>query len=93
MSVGLGYIISDTRPSHSIQRVCDHKWMRSIRKKQLKQTQMGTSWVWPCETSGRQRHYHMRAVGASEYEATCGMPDSRRNGEGGETSESYLCLQ
>jgi len=36
MSMGLGYIIRDTRLSHSIPRVCDHKRVRSIRKKQLK---------------------------------------------------------
>ena len=63
-----------------VLRVCDHK-----------QTQMVSSWVWPCETSAQQRRYHTRAVGASEYGARHGTPDSRS--VRGETSEAYLCLQ
>ena len=58
-------------------------------EQQLKQTWlwMGKSWVWPRETSARQRRYRTRAVGASDYGATC------RCGEGGGTSEEYLCMQ
>ena len=44
---------------------------------ELKWTQMGNnSWVWPRETSACQRHYRIRAVGALEYGATHGTPDS-----------------
>jgi len=37
-----------------------------IGDQQLKQMQSGCIWVWPYETSARQRCYHTRAVGASE---------------------------
>jgi len=37
--------------------------------------------------------HRMKAVSASGYGAMCGMLDSDRRGEGGETSKAYLCLQ
>ena len=34
----------------------------SIREQQMKQMQLGSSWVWPHKTSGRQRHDHTRVL-------------------------------
>ena len=67
----------DEWPSYSLYFIlCVHNQANTIREQQMKQTQLGSSWVWPCKTSAHQRHYRTRVLSRG---ATPGLLWRRRD--------------